>query len=150
MSFIVGDKVHFGRKNGQQSLGEVVKVNRKSLKIKLLEPRGMYKAHKVGGIWRCHPSLCTPVTAGGEPVRSEPALTIPGNVQRSEEDLMRAIDICFCNLSPENLTCDGELSRTESNRRYRGLMRQLKTLFRELGREVTEDEAYKYCKRLGR
>ncbi len=150
MSFIVGDKVYFGRKNGQQSLGEVVKVNRKSLKIKLLEPRGMYKAHKVGGVWRCPPSLCTPATVGLESVQSEPALTIPGNVQRSEEELMRAIDICFCNLSPENLTCDGELSRTESNRRYRGLMRQLKSLFRELGREVTEDEAYTYCKGLGR
>jgi hypothetical protein len=32
-------------------------------------------------------------------------------------------------LSPENLTCDGELSRTEVNRRYKELMtaaRQLK------------------------
>jgi hypothetical protein len=139
MSFIVGDKVHFGRKNGQQSLGEVVKVNRKSLKVKLLEPRGMYKAHKVGGIWRCHPSMCTPV---GQDTTPTPT--------RSEEDLMRAIDICFCGLSPENLTCDGELSRTESNRRYRKLMGQLKAAFVELGRTVTEDEAYKYCKRLGR
>lgn len=34
-------------------------------------------------------------------------------------------------LSPENLTCDGELSRTEVNRRYRALTsaaRQLKAL----------------------
>ena len=34
-------------------------------------------------------------------------------------------------LSPENLTCDGELSRTEVNRRYKELMtaaRQLKKL----------------------
>ena len=38
------------------------------------------------------------------------------------------IDGC---LSPENLTCDGELSRTEVNRRYKELMtaaRQLKQL----------------------
>ena len=38
------------------------------------------------------------------------------------------IDSC---LSPENLTCDGELSRTEVNRRYRELMtaaKQLRTL----------------------
>jgi hypothetical protein len=26
-----------------------------------------------------------------------------------------------CALSPENLSCDGELSRTETNRRYREL-----------------------------
>jgi hypothetical protein len=34
-------------------------------------------------------------------------------------------------LSPENLTCDGELSRTEVNRRYKELMtaaKQLKAL----------------------
>ena len=38
------------------------------------------------------------------------------------------IDNC---LSPENLTCDGELSRTEVNRRYRELTqaaKQLRTL----------------------
>lgn len=31
-------------------------------------------------------------------------------------------------LSPENLTCDGELSRTEVNRRYRELMTAAKQL----------------------
>jgi hypothetical protein len=47
-------------------------------------------------------------------------------------------------LSPENLTCDGELSRTEVNRRYKELMtaaKQLKKLdpsvkFYEYGTEV--------------
>jgi hypothetical protein len=31
-------------------------------------------------------------------------------------------------LSPENLTCDGELSRTEVNRRYKELMTAAKQL----------------------
>ena len=31
-------------------------------------------------------------------------------------------------LSPENLTCDGELSRTEVNRRYKELMSAAKQL----------------------
>jgi hypothetical protein len=35
------------------------------------------------------------------------------------------IDNC---LSPENLTCDGELSRTEVNRRYKELMTAAKQL----------------------
>ena len=35
------------------------------------------------------------------------------------------IDSC---LSPENLTCDGELSRTEVNRRYKELMTAAKQL----------------------
>jgi hypothetical protein len=47
-------------------------------------------------------------------------------------------------LSPENLTCDGELSRTEVNRRYKELMTAAKQLkkydptvtFYEYGEEV--------------
>jgi hypothetical protein len=136
-TFKVGDKVRFGRDNGEQSLGEVVKVNRKSLKVKLLESRGRYKAHRVGGVWRCPPSLCTLVDGeGGEEAPLKPT--------RSQEELMRAIDIVYCGLSPENLSCDGELSRTATMGRYRNLKRQLRTLCAEIGREVSEGECYRY------
>jgi len=43
----------------------------------------------------------------------------------------KVADMIDSALSPENLTCDGELSRTEVNRRYKELMtagRQLKKL----------------------
>jgi lipopolysaccharide biosynthesis protein len=43
----------------------------------------------------------------------------------------RIADMIDAALSPENLTCDGELSRTEVNRRYKELMtagKQLKKL----------------------
>jgi hypothetical protein len=43
----------------------------------------------------------------------------------------RVADMIDASLSPENLTCDGELSRTEVNRRYKELMgaaKQLKKL----------------------
>jgi len=46
-------------------------------------------------------------------------------------DRQRCADIIDSALSPENLTCDGELSRTEVNRRYRELTaaaRELKAL----------------------
>ena len=33
----------------------------------------------------------------------------------------RVAEVIDCALSPENLSCDGELSRTETNRRYREL-----------------------------
>lgn len=45
-------------------------------------------------------------------------------------------------LSPENLTCDGELSRSASQSKARQLNRELKGFFQELGRTVTETEAY--------
>jgi hypothetical protein len=34
---------------------------------------------------------------------------------------VRVAKMIDCALSPENLSCDGELSRTETNRRYREL-----------------------------
>jgi len=60
------------------------------------------------------------------------------------KDRQALADMIDSALSPENLTCDGELSRTEVNRRYKELMnaaKQLKKLdpsvtFYEYGTEV--------------
>ena len=59
-------------------------------------------------------------------------------------DRRRLADKLDCDLSPENLTCDGELSPTEVNRRYKELMTAAKQLkkydplvtFYEYGEEV--------------
>ena len=53
--FQVNDKVMFGRPTGEQTLGVVEKVNRKSLKIRTLEDRGRGRA---GQVWTVGPSLC--------------------------------------------------------------------------------------------
>ena len=55
--FTVGDKVYFGRKNGEKTLGEIIKVNRKTYKIRQLESRGMYRDHAVGTRWTVAKSL---------------------------------------------------------------------------------------------
>ena len=47
------------------------------------------------------------------------------NTKADRQALANMIDSA---LSPENLTCDGELSRTEVNRRYRELMTAAKQL----------------------
>jgi hypothetical protein len=50
---------------------------------------------------------------------------------QSAKGRQRIADMIDAALSPENLTCDGELSRTEVNRRYKVLMtvaKQLKKL----------------------
>lgn len=44
------------------------------------------------------------------------------------QDRQKIADIIDSKLSPENLTCDGELSRTEVNRRYRELTRAAREL----------------------
>ena len=52
----------------------------------------------------------------------------------------------YCGLSPENLYCDGEISRSAAMRKYRAYQRQLKALFAELGRHVSECEAFSYAR----
>ena len=44
------------------------------------------------------------------------------------KDRQALADMIDSALSPENLTCDGELSRTEVNRRYKELMTAAKQL----------------------
>ena len=55
--FKKGDKVFFGRKNGEKTLGEIVRVNQKSYTVKQLESRGMYRNHAVGTNWTVAKSL---------------------------------------------------------------------------------------------
>lgn len=45
-------------------------------------------------------------------------------------------------LSPENLSCDGELSRAQVKKRYNSLMTQWRALEKEVGRSVSEDETW--------
>jgi hypothetical protein len=45
-------------------------------------------------------------------------------------------------LSPENLTCDGELSRSQVVQKKRRLDAQWATLEKTVGRKVTEDEVW--------
>lgn len=60
----VGQEVYFGRANGEKSLGRIAKVNKKNLKVELLEARGVYRDYKVGGFWTVPPSLCSPASEG--------------------------------------------------------------------------------------
>ena len=200
MTFKVGDRVYFGRTNGEKSLGEVVKVNRKSLKVKLLEERGSRRSYTVGGTWRVHPSLCTLADEGrpstrpvavpcpykvGDSVWFEGSILTSKNLDkglvngvvtkansdgtcevygvnygphtrtvnisdmslaapRSEETIRKAFHAVYGALSPENLWCDGEASRSEVRRKSAMLNRALKALAKENGRLITEGESYGY------
>jgi len=46
---------------------------------------------------------------------------------------------------PENLSCDGELSRTAINTKITAIRRELKICEKEFGRKVTEDEVWKWA-----
>jgi len=51
-----------------------------------------------------------------------------------------------CELSPENLTCDGELSSIQVKVKHNNIMKQWRALEKDLKRKVTEDEAWSWSK----
>lgn len=58
----------------------------------------------------------------------------------TEDELMNALDHLSAELSPENLSCDGELSRTTINQKLRAIRGEWKEIEKKLGRKVSEDE----------
>lgn len=138
----VGMRVYFGRANGEKTLGEIIRVNKKNFKIRQLEKRGTYRAYNIGSEWTVPPSLCTPVE-DGRPAHitrePEPVVIRP---EIDENKLMNSISRIYAQLSPENLYCDGELSHTEAKRRAAALRRELKACFKALGRSVSEEETW--------
>lgn len=135
-AYTVGQQVMFGRDLGEKTLGEVVKVNRTRLKVKQLENRGTFKAYAIGTVWTVPPSLCSsPGAAPPAPAPAAPA--------RSSDELMTAIRRIYSSLEPEHLSCDGELPMSVVRRRAAALRRELTACFRELGRTVTEVEAFR-------
>jgi len=132
-----GDRVLFGRANGEQTLGEVVKVNRVKVKVKQLDSRGTYRSYPVGTVWTVPVSLLKRADGQGSAVPEAP------KPKRAESVVMNEIRGLYCQLSPENLCCDGELSMTQVRRRSSALNRALRACFQELGRRVSESEAYR-------
>ena len=49
-----------------------------------------------------------------------------------------------CQLSPENLWCDGEASKAYVKKRYRELMKEWNALERIVGRKVSEEETWDF------
>lgn len=139
-NFEVGDKVIFGRTRGEKTRGEVVKVNPVKLKVKQLEARGGYP---VGTVWTVPPSLCTLGETPNTPVVAPTAPKRPAS-KRPEAAIMADVRRVFAELSPENLTCDGELSAREVSSRRAALTRKLRALEAEAGRRFDESDVYGY------
>jgi hypothetical protein len=128
-TFKIGDLVTFGRPNGEQTEGKVVRVNTATLTIEQTEVRGQTRLREVGTKWRVPPSLVKPLAGGTAP-----------KAARSEADLIAALRRVENALSPENLHWDGERSRAEARRAEAHLKAERRTLVAELGREPTVRE----------
>lgn len=133
----VGTKVYFGRPNGEQTLGTIVKVNPTKYKVRQDEERGSLRIRSEGTVWSVPFHMVTPVGATTAAV-----VVPPSTVKRSESAILKDIQIVYNGLSPENLWMDGEATRAQANRRAAALRARLRLLETEIGRKVSEAEAY--------
>lgn len=144
--FKKGQKVYFGRGRGEQTLGVIEKLNPTKAKVKTLEARGVSRERGPGVVWTVPYSLMRPADSDAKPgsppppVKREPLTYNP--FDHLNNLILEAILTVYSHLSPENLTADGELPRSQVQRRYSELQRQLRGLTAAYGREVDEAEIY--------
>jgi len=62
--------------------------------------------------------------------------------KRTDKEIISEIRGCYSDLSPENLYCDGERSQEDAEDERDSITRKLEDLFKELGRHITESQAY--------
>jgi hypothetical protein len=64
--------------------------------------------------------------------------------KRTEAEIIRDLQRIECALSPENLHCDGEITRAQARTKERALVAQRSKLVKELGREPSDSEIWNY------
>ena len=147
MEYKIGMKVSFGRPNGEKTVGLIVKVNPKKLKIEQTEIRGRQRTHSIGTVWTVPKDerFVQVLDLNSTDAHGSTGITTktPSRPHsRSDAVIIAELQEVECGLSPENLSCDGERSHTDVMRVYRRLNKQKATLHRELGREPTFDELW--------
>jgi hypothetical protein len=142
----VGMKVVFGRGNGEQTLGEIIKVNSAKAKVRTLESRGNGRGSSVGTVWSVPYSLMRPESQAHTPniPQFDPRDNEVVTHTHADACIMEAILDCYVRLSPEWLTADGERPMNEVRRLKNELETRLSGLFKAIGRPVGEEAAYKW------
>lgn len=129
-SFNIGDEVIFGRPNGEQTRGRVVRVNRKSISVEQIGERGQSRIRKAGTKWRVATSL----------VRHANGAAPAQKAKRPDAMIIQDLRRVEGKLSPENLHWDGERSPAQARAAERRLLAQQRALHEELGRRPTHAE----------
>lgn len=138
----VGMEVLFGKGNGEYTRGVVEKMNRVKAKVRTIENRGKTIA---GTVWSVPYSLMN--VAGSSPTPpSLPEIKFHVFQDPIEQSILETINLIYNALSPENISCDGEIPLSVVQSRRAKYNRQLRGLFQALGREVDESTAYNWYK----
>lgn len=144
MDYKIGMTVSFGRPNGEKTVGKIVKVNPKKLKIEQTEVRGRQKSHSIGTVWTVpkNERFVQVLDLDGELEMFGKTWTPAKPASRPDSEILADLVANSCAMSPENLSCDGELSRNMIRAKAMRLTRERKNLITELGREPTFDEEW--------
>lgn len=131
--------------------GKTINLNGSRLKVVGAKPRATKNAFLVtgtrgGGYVVSKRQLLQGMAAVGLSTMGggrAPAKT-PAKQKRSENEILRDMQSVETNLSPENLTCDGELPAYQWKKKRAALNRKMKALVVELGRKPTDRELWGY------
>jgi hypothetical protein len=148
----IGMIIEFGRENGEKTRGEVVKMNPKMAKVKILEARG--RNSQQGAVWNVGYGLMTEVKCWNQDWGPVPTVEYKNPADEDfaynpftpacDVSIMEAIVDVYNRLSPEWLTADGERPVHQIHALRGNLQRKLDYLFKALGRPVSESVAYKW------
>ena len=156
----IGMIVEFGRENGERTKGVIVKMNPKKAKVRILESRGEGRGSQSGSVWGVPYSMMiavqdaiteteiamqsfaqpdNPAFKAFAQAKSMADQPVPYNRFTYVDNLiLEAIHATHMDLSPENLTCDGELPVHAVNAKRSKLNARLTHLYKAFGREVGE------------
>jgi hypothetical protein len=136
-------EVVFGKGNGEKTKGRIVKLNKTTAGVRTEEDRGRTTA---GTVWRVSYNLLSIAEEGVEinsPITSD-VIAYSVCQDQMEQHILEAIACCYNKLSPENISCDGELPFNVVEVRRRELNRKLEGLFQALGRRVGEYSVFNW------
>ena len=142
--FKKGQRVYFGRERGEQTLGEITKLNPTKAVVKTLEERGNGRGSAPGAIWHVPYSMLKPTDDEAKPgdgVPLAPKEALKFNPFDEDNLLLDALVGVYNGLDPENLTADGELPFSRVKVRRAELQRKLKGIQYALGYDVDENQA---------
>lgn len=140
--------VLFGRPNGEKTRGIIKRLNQRTCAVETTEARGTQKTVSAGKIWKVPYELLYSVNGDSDPKICkpipEPSLDLRKYYDPIDKGIIELIVNCYVALSPENLTCDGELPAAQVRARSTFLRKKLEGLFIALGQRITEDQALDY------
>lgn len=145
--FKLHQEVIFGRRHGEQTRGEIIKLNPKKALVKILEERGNGRGSEVGSTWQIPYTMMRPADGSPVPVPAKPPQpALKYNQFDDNFHIYMAILGVYSHLSPENLSGDGEIPFHQVQRRRNELTTKLRHLQAAVGRQISESEIYAWHK----